>query len=194
MNKEMMSKGERDEFHRLNRNTEKTLKRAAVERSARLRAEVEEQLSAIYPQNDPRWVELTEAARNGVKELDERLAEICRKAGIAPECRPQLNVSWYGRGESMFKERRDELRKRMYSRIEAIQQTAFTKIEQRCLDLQTRILAAGLSSEAANEFLQGWPTIEELMPAPDIKEVQKVLKTEPQRHLLDDGNPDNYET
>lgn len=62
-NKEM-SKGERDEFHRLNRNTEKTLKPAAVERSARLRAEVEEQLSAIYPQNDLRWVELTEAARN----------------------------------------------------------------------------------------------------------------------------------
>jgi hypothetical protein len=30
MNKEMMSKGERDEFHRLNRNTEKTLKRALL--------------------------------------------------------------------------------------------------------------------------------------------------------------------
>jgi hypothetical protein len=56
--------GKIDEFHRLNRNTEKTLKPAAVERSARLRAEVEEQLSAIYPQNDLRWVELTEAARN----------------------------------------------------------------------------------------------------------------------------------
>jgi hypothetical protein len=187
---EQMSKGERDEFHRLNRNTEKTLKRAAVERSARLRAEVEEQLSAIYPENDPRWAALSEAAKNGFRELDDQLAEKCRKAGIAPECRPSLNVSWYGRGENMVKVRRDELRKRMYSRIEAIQQTAFAKIEQRCLDLQTRILAAGLSSEAANEFLKGWPTIEELMPAPDIKDVQKVLKTEP-RHLLQDVDTDD---
>jgi hypothetical protein len=181
-----MSKGERQEFHKLNRSTEKTLKRAAVERSAQLRAEVEEQLSAIYPENHPLWSELTPAGEVGIAELDVRLAEICRKAGIAPECRPKLELSWWNRGQSMFKERRIELRKRMYARIEALQQTAFTQIEQRCLDMQTRIVAAGLSTEAAREFLKGWPTIEQLMPSPDIKEMEKVLKISRQRELPDD--------
>jgi hypothetical protein len=32
------------------------------------------------------------------------------------------------------------------------------------------------------------------MPAPDIKGVQKVLKTEPRRDLLDEGNADDYES
>lgn len=181
----MMSKGEREEFHRLNRAREKTAKRDAILRASQLQAEVEDQLSAIYPENDPRWATITEAANRGVRELDEQLAEICRKARIAPECRPELAVSWYRRGENMFKQRRDELRKRMLARIEAIKQSAFAKIEQRCLDMQTRIVAAGLSTEAAQEFLKSWPTIEELMPPPDIKEVQRVLKTE-LRDLLED--------
>jgi len=67
------------------------LKRAAVERSAQLRAEVEEQLSAIYPENHPLWSELTQVGEKGIAELDVRLAEICRKAGIAPNVDQSLN-------------------------------------------------------------------------------------------------------
>jgi hypothetical protein len=55
--------------------------------------------------------------------------------------------------------------------IDAIEAKAITEIETSCLQAQTELTVAGLSSEAARSFLERLPGIETLMPRLTYREV-----------------------
>jgi hypothetical protein len=57
------------------------------------------------------------------------------------------------------------------TRVEAIEQKAIVEIEQACLEAQTQIAFAGLTSEAATAFVRALPKIETLMPTLSYTEV-----------------------
>src|SRR5262249_60213510 len=59
---------------------------------------------------------------------------------------------------------RRELRRMAESKVQAIEQKAITEIELSCLEAQTRLALAGLTSEGARGFLERLPGIEGLMP------------------------------
>jgi hypothetical protein len=51
------------------------------------------------------------------------------------------------------------------SRVEAIEAKAITEIELSCLEAQTQIAVAGLTSEVAKQFVESLPSVQSLMPA-----------------------------
>jgi len=167
-----MRKSEREDLQRLIRQREKVLKSAAKQRSAELLADFENQMGSMYSfDQDEVWANATEVAEREVAKAQDRIAAQCAKMGIPERFAPSLDVHWYSRGENAVKERRAELRKMAVTRIEAIESKAIVEIEKECLDLQTRVALAGLSSNAARQFVEGLPRIETLMPALSIAEM-----------------------
>ena len=83
-----------------------------------------------------------------------------------------------GRGETGTKARREELRKVAMTRIAALEAEAVTRIETKALEASTRLLATGLTTEAAQEYLDSLPKVEDMMPVLVISEVQALLAHE----------------
>jgi hypothetical protein len=57
------------------------------------------------------------------------------------------------------------------TRIEAIERKAVTEIELSCLRAQEQIALAGLTSDAARQFIEQLPSIETLMPQLSLAEM-----------------------
>lgn len=60
------------------------------------------------------------------------------------------------------------------TQVDAMIKTGKRKVEEISLDVQTRIIASGLT-EQAKEFLEAMPTPEQLMPRLDLGTLEKML-------------------
>jgi hypothetical protein len=168
-----MTKGEREDLQRLVRQREKVLKSAAGQRSAELLADFENQMGATYfAEQDEVWKEVVEVVHQVVAKAKEQIALRCRELGIPDQFAPGLSLSWLhrGYGNSLAK-RRNELRTMAETRIEAIERKAITEIQVSCLTAQERIALAGLSSEAAKQFIDQLPAINKLMPSLSFEQI-----------------------
>jgi hypothetical protein len=162
-----MTKAERDELAKLVRRREKLAKADADQRGAELLADFERQMAAIYqPDDDPVWQEARRAVQEVVNEARAKISERCRELGIWERSAPDIGAHWYGRGENATAERRAELRKVATTRIAAMTKAAKTEIERQSIEVQTQLVAGGLESVEAREFLASMPTAEALMPVP----------------------------
>ncbi len=92
--------------------------------------------------------------------------------------RPSISIGWSGRGENAVKARQVELRRVANTRIAALEAEAVTRIETKALEASTRLLATGLTTEAATEFLESLPKVDDMMPALEVSEVQGLLSQE----------------
>lgn len=170
---ERMTKGERDDLLRLVRQRERVCKSAAEERSAALLAEFERQISAIYAfDSDETWAKLYAEAEAAFESVNERVAARSKEMGIPPGLSPRLYMAWATRGESIMRERRDELRRAAKADIAATEKRARTEIEVASVNAQTEIMRQGLTSEAATAFLESLPAVEKLMPSLDVKRIE----------------------
>jgi hypothetical protein len=159
-----MSKAERLELARVVRMRVK-VSRAAVERQkAEMRAEVERQLSAIQKFEDEAWAELREQLESDAALLNRKIGEVCSARGFPESFHPSCHLTWYDRGENASAERRSELRKLAYARIEVAGKAAVEAIEARASEVVTELAVDGLGSGAAHAFLESMPTPAELMP------------------------------
>jgi hypothetical protein len=168
-----MTKGEREDLHRLIRQREKVLKSAAKQRSAELIADFENQMGQEYSfDQDEVWAEAEEAAEREVAKAQARVAAQCRKLGIPDRFAPSLDLRWRARGyDNSIEKRRKELRIMAESRGEAIEQKAIVQIEMSCLAAQEQIALAGLTSDIARQFIERLPAVEALMPSLSFAEI-----------------------
>ena len=172
-----MTKSEREDLRRLIKEREKVMKAAAVQRSAELLAEFEQQMASVYSYDqDEVWKQATEVALLAVAEGQQQIAARCEELGIPARFAPGISLDWHGRGENAIRARRVELRLVAKARIAAIEKAACTQIELRCHDAQSRILAHGLSSAAAIEFFDALPNVEALMPPLEMTSVEEMLQ------------------
>jgi hypothetical protein len=168
----IMTKGEREDLHRLIRQREKVMKSAAKHRSAELLDDFENQMGQQFSfDQDEVWKQATKVAEREVEKAQRLLAARCRELGIPEHFAPSLDLHWFSRGENAVKGRRQELRKMAETRIEAIERKAITDIELSCLQAQERIAIAGLSSDAAKLFIKQLPDIQTLMPRLSFTEI-----------------------
>jgi hypothetical protein len=168
----IMTKGEREDLHRLIRQREKVMKSAAKHRSAELLDDFENQMGQQFSfDQDEVWKQATKVAEREVEKAQRLLAARCRELGIPEHFAPSLDLHWFSRGENAVKGRRQELRKMAETRIEAIERKAITDIELSCLQAQERIAIAGLSSDAAKLFIKQLPDIQTLMPRLSLTEI-----------------------
>lgn len=182
---ETMTKGEREDLQRLIRQREKVLKSAAKQRSAELLADFENQMAAEYRLgDDPVWEELAKSAYVEVEKIGKRLAARCRELGIPDKFAPKLQLNWQHKGYgNALKERVQELRTAAQAEIAAMEQKAIVQIEATSVDAQTQIAIAGLTSDAARDFIQRLPSVETLMPQLSYQEIAGEADPSPVEQL-----------
>lgn len=168
-----MTKGEREGLQRLVRQREKVLKSAAKQRSAELLADFENQMGQEYSfDQDAVWEQAKKVAEREVQKAQKQVAARCRELGIPDRFAPGLSLHWYGRGyDNAVEKRKRELRTMAETQIASIEAKAITAIEMSCLEAQTQIAVAGLTSDAARSFVEKLPSIQALMPALSFAEI-----------------------
>jgi hypothetical protein len=154
----------------------KVAKSDATAYSAKLRADFEQQLDTKYSfDQDATWREMATLTEATAAEASAKVEQRCRELGIPKWASPDLGWYWRSRGENASKERRTELRRLAHVQIEAIEKEAKARIDRASSDVQTRLYASGLTTEAAILFLEQMPSIESLMPALELTKVEAFL-------------------
>ena len=154
------------------------MKSQAEERSALLLAEFDAQSAKIHHYDDDAvWKQVHADAEAAVEQARQQIADRCKQLGIPEEFAPDLSFGWYGRGHNAVASRRTELRRAAKSRIEAMEKEAVTRIERLSLDAQTAVLASGLETDAAKQFLASMPDMAALMPPIEIGEIQSLVES-----------------
>lgn len=171
-----MTKGEREDLIRLVKQRERVAKTAAEQRSAAMLAEFEAKISALhtFATNDV-WKAAVDAAIEAAKDCNAKVEEEAARLGIPPEFRPRLQFTWARRGENEYETRRTELRRVAKSEIDALEKVARVQIETASVQAQTEIIAHGLISDAAREFLHRLPAVETMMPTLSVEAIQAKL-------------------
>jgi hypothetical protein len=170
-----MTSSERAELLKLARARAKVAKDDAASRAAELKADFERQLASVYHfDTDETWASAMRSAEEAVAAAQDDVARRCGELGIPRELAPGIDVSWYSRGQNASRERRAELRKVAYTRIDALEKDARRQIEARSVEIQTELVAEGLTSERATAFLHALPSPAELMPALDVAALQRT--------------------
>lgn len=169
---EKMTKGERAELGQLIRKRERVMKADAAQRGAEMLAEFDQKSAAIYSfDDDANWAKAEAEARTVVQEANKLIQQRAKELGIPEQFSPGLYFSWQGRGENASKARRAELRRVAVSRIDALLLEAKTKIERMALAALTEVVANGLESAAAKDFLEKMPALTALMPSLDVLQI-----------------------
>lgn len=184
-----MTKAEREDLIRLIKQRERVAKTAAEQRSAAMLAEFECQVSACHAfATNEVWRASVEATQKAAQDAMEKIMAECDKLGIPKDFQPRLSFSWAQRGENAYEARRAELRRVAKAEIDAMEKVARVQIEQASVQAQTEVIANGLTSAAAIEFLRSMPAIETMMPALDVSAIQQKL-AERARQLRPYGGP-----
>ncbi|MGI8752146.1 MAG: hypothetical protein ACR2MN_07515 [Acidimicrobiales bacterium] len=168
----ILTRRDRDDLAKVARMRTKVAVAGIAEQQAALLADVEAQLSAIYRFDDKAWADIVKATREMVAEADAKIAAICEERGIRPEFRPGISSGFYGRGENAIAKRRAELRKAAQTRIDAAAKRAKAAIEARSVEVQTELIAGGLSGDDARAFLATIPSADQLMPKVTVAELE----------------------
>jgi hypothetical protein len=173
MTEATISKSEREDLQRLIRQREKVLKSAAKQRSSELLADFENQMGSEFSFDDDKvWEQAAKEAGAEVAKAKQKIAARCRELGIPERFAPTLDISWHNRGyDNMVGQRRAELRNMAIKEIEAMERKAFTQVELSCLNAQTELAVAGLTSQAARTFVAALPAVDKLMPALSYSEI-----------------------
>jgi hypothetical protein len=168
-----MTKSERDGLAQLCRRRERVAKTAVVSRAAELRADFEVQLDATYAYDtDEVWSQAHAAAQAATAEAKKVIRRRCQELGIPAAFAPSINTSWYDKGENATAKRRVELRRIASTRIDAMVKEAHHAIEAASVEVQTTLLAGGLQSAEAKNFLESMPTPAQLMPRLELSKIE----------------------
>ncbi|MBN3758391.1 hypothetical protein G3N95_36160 [Paraburkholderia sp. Tr-20389] len=159
-------------------------KAAIDEYAAILRARMEESLSQIFHEDDERWAELVEHAKQVGHEADERLKAIAKASGVPMENAPGFHCTFVNRGRYGLKERRDEVRRAGNAEIDGRVKKAKTQLERALAARHTELLAGSLTSDEARAALVKIPTPEQLLPPMDRRDIAGLLSGNPAALML----------
>ncbi len=176
-----MTSAERSDLRSLIRQRAKFMKTQATQRGLELMAEFERQLQTYFSfDQDEIWETAYREAEKAAQDASAQIAKRCREMGIPEKFAPSLGFGWRGQGQNATKQERVELRREGKARIVAMEAAAKTEIERISVESQTELIADGLTSEAAQTFLQQMPSAETLMPRLELIQVRGLLE-EPDR-------------
>ena len=172
-----MTKAERNDLAKLVRQREKIAKSDVDLLATERLADFEKQAASLYRADDDAvWAEQKRIARQAAEDANIRIAERSRELGVPEWTAPSMSVVWYSRGQNASKDRVAELRRVAKTRVDANAKAAKLEIERTSVDIQTQLVADGLESEAARNFLATMPTPQQLMPSISITEIEAVTR------------------
>jgi hypothetical protein len=158
-----LTSAERRDLLVIIRQREKVAMADAAEYRAVLIANFERKLATIYkPDDHPVWARVHAIAKKTESEARAAMARTFRELGIPEAWTPSISLYWHGRGENAARDRRVELRRVAATEAERRQKRAQAAIKRRSVEAQERVMASGLSSEAAQALLGSLPSAKEL--------------------------------
>jgi hypothetical protein len=176
MTREQMTSRERSDLLIVARQRARVAKVQVAQRAAELRADFEAQLAAVYAWDSTEtWAHAKAMVDQVERTANALILEEATRLGIPNAFAPSIHSNWYGRGENASASRRSELRKVATTGIEALSKEAVARIEAASLKVQERLLADGLTSDAAQEFLLGMPSVSDLMPTLNLPSLEAEL-------------------
>jgi len=181
-----LSRNETHDLSMIIKDRTKVLKAHADEQAAACLADFEKKLAAEYAwDHDEIWKQATDEAHKVIREMQDKIAARCVELGIPKTFAPSIGMTWSGRGENASRQRRDELRRVAKSSIEAMKTAAITKIEKQGLNLRTQVVAMGLYSNDAKQFLESLAPVDDAMRSLDFGEIEQRLEKEQKLRLED---------
>jgi len=121
------------------------------------------------------WAAAARFREDAIKEANATIRKESKKLGI-PDCfAPEVDLHWYGRGESASKWRREELRTVAHGWIDNMARQAKLDVEAFSVEIQTKLIESIVKSREAVEFLNTMPTATSLVP--EMLTVEDVEKT-----------------
>jgi hypothetical protein len=172
-----LTRAERADLLRVARMRAKVSRSSIDARKGELLVEFERQVSAIYDPADEAWADLVAKSRAATAACDAELAERCRALGIDERFRPKIAAEFFGRRQNASAERRAELRGLAIVEVDAGAKRAKHAIDAAEADVCGHILADGLGSIAASEYLAAIPTPDALMPPLDLTVIEAKAVT-----------------
>jgi hypothetical protein len=175
-----MTRTERQDLLQICRQRERVAKGEAVSMAARRKAEFEAQLAREYSWDESEiWKAAALAALEFTRQCSAQVAADCDKRGIPRWAQPRISEPyWYGRGENATRERRAELTRVANAKIDQHLKETVHAIQRASVEIQTQLVAGGLTSADAKAFLESMPTPAQLMPVVTVEEIQKQLAVE----------------
>lgn len=175
---EPMTKRDREQLAQVAKMRSRVAKASVEQREMVLRAQVAEELKALFDVEERAvskavGVAIAEAARYD-KELQERLSEYEIPEHLRPHIVAEMMESQMAGKHRSLSMRRNELDRIASSRIKALGAAARVEVDRQCADTVERLITGGLSNEEAQKFLDEMPTIDQLMMAPPVAELESV--------------------
>lgn len=185
----MITKGERTELRSIVRQQFKVLRHEVEQRQAEMLADLDEQIAQRYAQVDAErqalmWKahEICEAAS---RELTDLLSGTAAHKGedhprlLGEEVSVRQPVSVRMERICWSTEDRVQLRRAAVERLEANVKGALLNLERREADLLRTLAVGAIESEEARAFLEGIPTVAELVPAARLAELEAQFDETP---------------
>jgi hypothetical protein len=169
---------EREGLLRILRANVKAAKAAILGREAELKAAFEIQLDTLYPPTgDPVWNAEYKAAIEDWKPRAERINKRSDELRIGTRFRPKLDPpEWTYGGEQLFKSLRVERRRLAHLQIAEKLRHDVEEMERKSAAMQLEIIANGFVTEAAREFLDKLPSIDQLVPPMRVEELAALVE------------------
>jgi hypothetical protein len=173
---EKLTKHDLEKLLQLDRNEAKALKNATDARRVQVIAKGEADLARRYRfDHKPEWAEAYGAAQEIISKLNEKIREDLEAAGIPVEFAPSAGIDWSSRGENAIAQRRAELRRVLVTEALAQQKAACVAIDLYSVKCQRELLSCGVESQMAQQILASRPTLEALMPALNLEDLEKKI-------------------
>jgi hypothetical protein len=169
---------EREGLLRILRANVKAAKAAILGREAELKTAFEIQLDTLYPPTgDPVWNAEYKAAVEACRPHVERVEKRCDELGIGTRFRPSLDLPhWTWGGDQLFEKLRPELRRKAYLQITEKLKNDVEEMERKSAAMQMEIITNGFVTDAAREFLDQLPAVEELISPMRVEELVALVE------------------
>lgn len=167
-----ITKAERTELKSIVRNQFKVLRAEVEQREAELMAEVDDQISDRFSDEDKAWSDAATLANEAILEANRRLNDIYRNLlGDRHEER------MYARGSMPDRptQKRLDLRMQAKCKLVAQVQAAQLRLQRQEADLLRTLAVGALETAEAHAFLSAIPTVSELVPAARLAELEASL-------------------
>lgn len=171
----MITKGERAELRSIVRQQMKVLRSEVEQREAELIADVEEQITARFADEDHTWSELSHVTHEIAMEANRKINDALRNA-LGDKHVERLYIE--GRLPAKPHEQRYALRAQAQTQIRAKVKGALLKLQRQEADLLQNLALGALESDEARTFLAAIPTVSELVPAARLAELEASLTDE----------------
>lgn len=173
-----MTRRDRDQLAQVAKMRARVAKSSIEQRELVLRSQVEDELKGLFDAEEEMAIKAAGVAvaeaQRADKDLQERLAEYEIPEHLRPHLVAEMIENQMMGKRRTIAQRRMELSGIATSRIKALGAQAKVEIDSQCADTVSALITGGFDGEEAQRYLDSMPTIDQLMLAPSIAELEAV--------------------